>query len=151
VAVLDGGGKTIASGTYPTGENGRTRLSNVPPGSWQLLVESDQSAPVTVAASSPGPAVHILLPPGGQVRVRVPALAASNANAKIVLTGSGGTFRGIDWDGSVRSEWDLDGGTRLFPRVPAGLWQIVARTPDGRSWTGTATVTPGGVAEVVLK
>ena len=151
VAVLDAGGKTIASGTYPTGENGRTRLSNVPPGSWQLLVESDQSAAVTVAASSPGPPVHVLLQPGGQVRVRVPALAASDASAKIVLTGSGGPFRDIDWDGSVRSEWDLAGGTRLFPRMPAGIWQVVARTPDGRSWSGTATVAPGGAAEVVLK
>jgi hypothetical protein len=26
-----------------------------------------------------------------------------------------------------------------------------ARTADGRTWSGTAAVTPGGVAEVVLK
>ena len=31
-AVAKAGGKVVASGNYPTGENGRTRLSNVPLG-----------------------------------------------------------------------------------------------------------------------
>jgi hypothetical protein len=50
----------------------------------------------------------------------------------------------------VDSEFDVYGGfTRL--RVPAGVWQVVAKAADGRSWSGTATVTPGGEAEVALK
>ncbi len=151
VAALDAGGKVIASGIYPTGENGRTRISNVPPGSWQLLIKADQAAPATVPASVPGPAIHAILPPGGEVRVQVPALASGSTTATIVLTGAGGPYRGFDWDGGVKSEWELAGGTIRLAGVPAGVWQLAVRSADGRSWSGTATVTPGGMAEVVLK
>jgi uncharacterized GH25 family protein len=151
VAAVDAAGRTVASGTYPTGENGHTRVSEVPPGSWLLLVESDQSAPITLQATVPGPVLRALLPPAGQMRIQVPALAEDAATAKVVLTGPGGPFRAIDWDGTVKSEWELGNGAAAFSRVPAGVWQVVARTTDGRSWSGTATVTSGGVAEVVLK
>jgi uncharacterized GH25 family protein len=151
VAAVDAAGKTVATGTYPTGENGRTRVSGVPPGSWLLLVESDQSAPVTLQATVPGPVLRALLPPAGRVHIQVPALANDAATAKITLTGPGGPFRAIDWDGSVKSEWELGDGAFAFSRVPAGVWQVTARAADGRSWSGKATVTPGGVVEVVLK
>jgi protocatechuate 3,4-dioxygenase beta subunit len=151
VAALDGAGHPVAAGVYSTGENGRTRVSNVPPGSWQLLVESVESAPVTVPATVPGPAVRVILPPAGQLRIQVPALAEHPAAAKVVLTGAGGLYRAIAGDGSVRSEWDLDDGSRFLDRVPAGVWQVAARAADGRSWSGTATVTPGGVAVVELR
>jgi hypothetical protein len=151
VAVLGPGGETVATGTYPTGENGRTRVSNVPPGSWRLLIESDQSAAITIAASVPGPAVRAILPPAGALRVKVPALTGDSTVVKVTLTGSGGPFQGFDWDGRVRSEWDLYRGEADFSRVPAGSWQVTARAPDGRTWTGTATVTPGGSAEVTLE
>jgi uncharacterized GH25 family protein len=151
VAALDAGGKVVASGNYPTGENGRTRLSNVPPGSWQLVVGSDASAPVTVPATVPGPVVRVVLPPAGRLRIKVPALASGEVAAKVVLTGAGGLYRGFDWDGSVKSEWELESGEIVLPQVPTGVWQVTARAADGRSWSGTATVTPGGVAEVVVK
>jgi protocatechuate 3,4-dioxygenase beta subunit len=150
VAALDGSGAAVVSGTYPSGENGRTRLANLPPGSWLLLVESDQSAPVTVPAAVPGPAVHVILPPAGQLHLQVPALANDPAPATAVLTGAGGVYRALDRRG-VSSEWDLAAGERFLDRVPAGVWQVTARTADGRTWSGTAAVTPGGVAEVVLK
>jgi hypothetical protein len=151
VAALDGAGHVVAAGVYPTGENGRTRVSNVPPGSWQLLVESIESAPVIVPAAVPGPSVRVVLPPAGQLRVQVPALAEHPAAATCVLTGPGGVYRAIAGDGSVRSEWDIDDGTRALDRVPAGVWQVTARAADGRSWSGTATVTPGGAAVVELR
>ena len=150
-AALDAGGRVVASGNYPTGENGRTRLSNVPPGSWQLVIGSDASAPVTVPASVPGPVIRVVLPPAGRLRIRVPALASGDVAAKVVLTGAGGLYRGFDWDGSVKSEWELESGEIVLPQVPTGVWQVTARATDGRSWSGTATVTPGGVAEVVVK
>ncbi|HEY4592875.1 MAG TPA: carboxypeptidase regulatory-like domain-containing protein, partial [Thermoanaerobaculia bacterium] len=149
VAALDGGGAAVSTGTYLTGENGRARISNVPPGSWLLLIESDQSASATVPAPVPGPAVHVVLPPAGQLRVQVPDLKGGDAS--VVLSGAGGVYRGFDWDGRVRSEWDLAGGSRSFDRLPAGVWQVTARAADGRSWSGTATVTPGGAAEVELR
>ncbi|MFL6194328.1 MAG: carboxypeptidase regulatory-like domain-containing protein [Thermoanaerobaculia bacterium] len=151
VAVLGPDGRSVSTESYPTGENGRARVSSAPPGSWQLLVESDQSAPVLVSASVPGPVVRAVLPLAGQVRVVVPALASESTIARVTFTGPAGPFRGIDYDGSVASEWDLYAGKRLFTRLPAGTWQAVARTPDGRSWSGTANVTPGGVADVTLQ
>ena len=39
-AVLDPSGRALLSGTYGTGENGRVRLSAVPPGTWELLLGS---------------------------------------------------------------------------------------------------------------
>ncbi|PYQ56846.1 MAG: hypothetical protein DMF53_24290, partial [Acidobacteria bacterium] len=148
VAALDGGGATVSTGTYLTGENGRARIPNVPPGSWLLLIEADQSAPATVPAPVPGPAVHVVLPPAGQLRVQVPDL---KGDATVVLSSGGGVYRGFDWDGRVRSEWDLNDGARSFDRLPAGVWQVTARAADGRSWSGTATVTPGGLAVVELR
>jgi hypothetical protein len=151
VAVIGPGGETVATGGYPTGEHGRTRVSNVPPGNWRLLIGSDQSAEVMVPASVPGPAVRAVLPRGGSLSVKVPALAGDGTVATVTLTGPGGLFHGFGWDGRVRSEWDLYRGEASFPRVPTGSWQVTALAPDGRTWTGTATVTPGGSAEVTLE
>jgi hypothetical protein len=114
-------------------------------------VESDASGPVFTPAASPGPTLQILLPPAGDVQVQVPALASGGGTAKVTLIGAGGPFRNLGWDGSVTAEWTTSSGTATISHVPPGAWQAVARTADGRSWTGTATVAPGAVAEVVLK
>ncbi|HEX6903936.1 MAG TPA: carboxypeptidase-like regulatory domain-containing protein [Thermoanaerobaculia bacterium] len=151
VAVLGPQGETVASGSYPTGENGRTRVSNVPAGSWQLLVQSDQSAPATVSVSVPGPAVRVVLPAAGALRVKVPTLVGESVVAKLVLTGPGGAFRAMDFSGKVVSEWELFQGIRNLDRIPVGVWQLTVRTSDGRSWTGQATVTAGGTAEATLQ
>jgi hypothetical protein len=106
---------------------------------------------VTVTAAVPGPSVRVILPPAGQLRVQVPELAEHPAAANVVLTGAGGLYRAIAGDGSVSSEWALDAGSRFLDRVPPGVWQVTARTADGRSWSGTATVTPDGAAVVELR
>ena len=151
VAALDGNGNVVVSGSYPSGEGGRTRLANVPAGSWMLLIQSEQSAPVSVPAAVPGPAVHVVLPPAGQLHIQVPALVKDPAAGKAVLTGAVGVYRALDWSGGVSTEWDLTSGERRLDHVPAGVWQVNARAADGRTWSGTAAVTAGGVAEVVLK
>jgi hypothetical protein len=69
--------------------------------------------------------------------------------AKATLTGPGGPLRVTEF-GALVSEWDLYQGRAFLPRVPAGSWQVVVRAPDGRSWTGTAMVTPGGLTEISL-
>jgi protocatechuate 3,4-dioxygenase beta subunit/5-hydroxyisourate hydrolase-like protein (transthyretin family) len=150
--ALDPSGRTVVAGYYPVGENGRVRLSNVPPGSWQIFVDSDYAAPTSVAAAVPGPAVRVLLPPAGQVRVKVPALAKENTAATVSFLGSGGVaYRAFDYNEQIASQWDLFQGNRSFPRIPVGTWQVTAKAADGRTFTGTAAVTPGGVVEVVLK
>ena len=149
VTVVGGDGRMVSTGAYPVGEEGRARISNVPPGSWQLLVESDQSATAAVAATVPGPVLRVVLPLAGQVQIRVPELAQSGVVAKVTLTGPGGFLRVTEF-GILASEWDLYQGQAFLSRVPAGSWQVGVRAPDGRSWTGTATVTPGGLAEISL-
>ncbi|MEA2599989.1 MAG: hypothetical protein QOF89_981 [Acidobacteriota bacterium] len=150
--VLDPSGRTVVAGYYPVGENGRVRLSNVPPGSWQIFVDSDYAAPASVAATVPGPAVRVVLLPAGQVRVRVPALAKEETAATVSFLGSGGVaYQAFDFNEQISSQWDLFQGFRSFARIPAGTWQVTAKAADGRTFTGTAAVTPGGVVEVVLK
>ncbi|HKV11424.1 MAG TPA: carboxypeptidase-like regulatory domain-containing protein, partial [Thermoanaerobaculia bacterium] len=78
-AALDASGKIVVEGEYPTGENGLTRLGNIPAGSWQLVVASPESASATVAVTSPGPVVQVLLPAPGELRLKVPALEKSGA------------------------------------------------------------------------
>jgi hypothetical protein len=149
--VLDIAGNLVASGYYPVGENGRARLKNVPPGSWQLLVDSDSWAPVTLAASVPGPVLRVALPPAGRVRVKVPALARDGVIARVSLTGPGGAaYRTFDFSGRVTTEWNLNSGYAIFGRVPPGAWRVTARAVDGRTWTGTAAVVAGSEVEVTL-
>ena len=74
----------------------------------------------------------------------------AQGTAKVTLTGPGGPLRVTEFGGVLISDWDLYQGRALLSRVPAGSWQVVVRAPDGRSWTGTATVTPGGLAEITL-
>jgi uncharacterized GH25 family protein len=149
--VLDNAGKTVAAGFYPVGENGRVRLSNVPPGSWQIFVDSDFAAPGSVAATVPGPVARIALAPAGVVRVKVPALTQDDTTAKVSLAGPGGAYRAFDYSGQVVSQFDLYHGTQSFSRIPAGTWQVTAKAADGRTFTGTTAVTPGGVVDVTLK
>jgi protocatechuate 3,4-dioxygenase beta subunit len=146
-AALDASGRTVASGFFVTGENGRTRISNVPPGSWLLVVQADASAPASLAVSVPGPVLPVLLPPAGQLHIQGP----NDATARVTLTGAGGDYQALSWNGTVLSEWSLAEGTLTLDRIPAGVWQVMAHGADGRAWSGTALVTPGGVAEVTLK
>jgi hypothetical protein len=148
--VLDAAGKTVAAGFYPVGENGRVRLSNVPPGSWQVFVDSDYAAPGLAAATVPGPVVRLLLAPAGIVRVKVPALTQDDTTATVSLTGPGGAYRSF-YSEQVTSQFDLYRGTQTFTRIPAGTWQVTAKAADGRTFTGTVAVTPGGAVDVALK
>lgn len=150
-AAFDAYGKVVARGDYPVGENGMARLGNVPAGSWQLLVEAYDSAPVTLSATSPGPVLRAVLPQPGNLRVNVPALADGTVAATASLVGSGGApLWLLGWEG-VQSKWDLRSGVLYLGNVPAGLWQIAVRAADGRTWSGTASVTPGAEAATTLE
>lgn len=150
-AALDANGKVIAEGDYPAGENGMTRLGNVPAGNWQLVVASPESAPATVAVTSPGPVVQVLLPAPGNLWVKVPALAKSGATATVTLTSAAGQpLRLLRW-GGLRSQWDLRAGILNLDSVPPGTWKITVQAADGQTWTGTASVAPGQTAEVLLE
>src|SRR6185295_4067333 len=81
VAVLDGARRSLVTGMYSTGENGRVRLSTVPPGTWEVLVRTDDSGTVRVIASSPGEPVPVVLAPQATLQVNVPALAGEPTRA----------------------------------------------------------------------
>ncbi|HSF39514.1 MAG TPA: carboxypeptidase regulatory-like domain-containing protein [Thermoanaerobaculia bacterium] len=149
--AFDANGRVVAQGSYPTGENGAARLGNVPAGSWQLLVESADSAPVTVSINSPGPVVQVVLPQPGQLRVRVPALGKDGVAATASLTSpNGAPLRLLGWEG-LKSQWDLRSGILNLDRLPPGSWRIAVQAGDGRTWTGATSVAPGQTAEVTLE
>ena len=88
VAVMDRSGGALLSGNYATGENGRVRLSSVPPGSWNLIVSAAGSAVTNLTADAPGATIPVALQPACRLRVQVPELAEANTTATVSLPAS---------------------------------------------------------------
>lgn len=150
-AVLDGAGRSVVNGSFATGENGSVRLSSVPAGNWEVLVRSDDSGTVRVAATSPGPPVGVVLAPQATLTIVVPELSGSTALVPVVLAGPDGRpFQYPEWGGLV-STLRLHNGQAMVPHLPAGTWTIRATASDGKSWQGTATTTAGASTTVELR
>lgn len=150
--VLDGAGRKVGNGTVAVGEAGRARLSRVPPGSWQVLLLSEATAPLEIAVTSPGDAGRLTLPPPCTLRVRVPALADSPVPATVILLGPGGRpFRTFARMGEVAAEWNLSRGTASWSDIPPGTWEVRVTAADGRTWRATVTTRPGVEAEAVVE
>jgi hypothetical protein len=151
VAVLDGAGRVVTHGSFPTGEGGTVRLSSVPAGSWDLLVRSDDSATARVAATSPGPPVGVLLAPQATMTIVVPELEGSQAIVPVTLTGPDGRpFVYPDW-GGAESTIRLRYGRAVVSYLPAGTWTLRVTTPGGSSLQATATTTAGAGTTVELR
>jgi uncharacterized GH25 family protein len=152
LAVLDPAGGGLLSGTYPTGENGRVRLSTVPPGEWQLVLSAAGSATTRAEARAPGQTVAVALQPATRLRIRVPELRESGQLATVRLTGAAGRpFHGLSWSGQPRSEWQMAGGELEFGSLPPGNWTVTVATADGRSWSGDSVTRSGQPAELTLE
>jgi hypothetical protein len=152
VAVLDPTGGALVSGNYATGENGRVRLSSVPSGSWDLVVEAGGSASTAVRAQAPGPPVPVALPPACGLRVHVPDLEAPDSIGWVRIGAADGRpYRDLGWNGQPRSEWRMTGGERAFDSLPPGAWTVTVTAPDGRRWTGSVSTTPGAPAILALE
>ena len=152
VAVLDPSGRTVTSGSFATGENGRVRLSSVPPGSWDLLVSAGGSGVMTLRVGVPGETASLLLPPACALKVRVPSLADTTAAATAtVVSQDGRPFRELGWMGDPVSQWRLAGGRFEIDTLPPGNWTVQVSAPDGRTWSGASATQPGTAAEVVLQ
>jgi hypothetical protein len=152
VAVLDPAGGALVSGSYATGENGRVRLSTVPPGSWVLIVSAAGSAVTRVRAEAPGAAVPVLLQPACRLSVQVPELTESSTVATVSLEGDDGQpFQSLSWTGSPRSEWRLSSGRIEFGSLPPGNWRVTVAAADGRSWQGSSTTSAATSAELLLE
>jgi protocatechuate 3,4-dioxygenase beta subunit len=150
-SVLDAAGRVVASASYPTGEDGRVRIASVAPGTWELLLEADGTAAVSLPVTAPGNAGRVILPQPGGLNLKVPSLADARVGAKVTLVDSGGKPYRTPWGNAIMQDFDLYGGTRKFERLPPGNWTVNVSATDGRTWTGKATVVPGGMAEVTLE
>ena len=152
IAVLDPAGGALLSGTYSTGENGRVRLSSVPPGNWDLVISAAGSATTQATARAPGQTVAVALQPATQLRVEVPELRESGELATVRLTGAQGKpFQALSWNGRPQNEWRMRGGEMQFGSLPPGNWTVTVAVGDGRSWSGDSITQAGETAELLLE
>ena len=150
VAVLDGTGRFVSGGGYTTGERGKVRLSTLPPGSWELLVRSEDSATARVTVLSPGPTVGVALAPQAILEVVVPALAKEATYAKLTLTGADGRAFAFPGWRSVETTQSFGWGRTVVHYLPAGSWKVDVMSGDGRHFRGTATTVAGASVTVEL-
>jgi len=152
VAVLDPAGNSFLAGTYATGENGRVRLSSVPPGRWELVVSAGGSGVASVSGNVPGPPLAVSLPPACGLKVSVPALAGTNTAATAKIQGADGrTFRTLGWMADATGAFRLAGGKLELDTLPPGTWNVQVAASDGRTWNGTSQTQPGTRAEMTLQ
>jgi hypothetical protein len=148
-AVLDGSGQEVASGTYPTGEDGRLHIGIVPAGSWDLVLDADGGAPVTLPVTAPGNAGRVVLPLPGVLDLKVPALLTARIGARVTLTDQSGKPFRTAW-GENQKGFELEAGALKLQRLAPGTWKLDVLADDGRTWSGTATIVPGGTVQVTL-
>ena len=149
-AVIDPAGQVVASGTYPTGEEGRLRIAIVPAGSWELVLEADGAAPVTLPVTAPGSAGRAVLPLPCALDLEVPALMTARVGARVTLTDQDGKPYRTTWGDTLKG-FPLEAGVLKLDRLAPGTWKLDVRADDGRTWSGTATVVPGRAAQVTLE
>jgi hypothetical protein len=122
-ALIDGAGRAVVAASFPTGEEGRVRLSQAPPGAFTALVKADGSATMSLPVTVPGRAPRLLLAPPAVLTVEVPALANDAQGGKLTVSGADGQpFRSVGWGGTVRQEWGLGGGKAQIDDLPPGSY-----------------------------
>ena len=149
-AVLDASDRVVSRGSYPAGEDGRVRVPSVAPGTWELFLDAEGSASIVVPVTAPGNAGRVVLPRAGGLNLKIPGLSEARVGAKVKLTDASGKLYRVPWGAQVMKDFELQGGSRRFEELPPGQWTINVSATDGRTWTGSATVVPGGMAEVTL-
>jgi hypothetical protein len=149
-AVLDSSGRAVSSAVYSPGEDGKVRIPGVVPGAWELLLDADGAAPLSVQVTAPGDAGRVVLPPPAGLELTVPALAAAPESARVRLNDAAGRLFRTLLGGQPFSEIGLNAGSARVERIAPGPWRLTVTAADGRVWTGTAFLTPGGIARVTL-
>lgn len=149
VTILAPPGRPLASGSYPV-IDGKVRVSTVPPGRWDLVIQAGDSASLRVTVDSPGDQGRLVLPIGGTLQIHVPELAQEPL-ASVVLEGPDGQpFVSTAGFAFGPGEWMMSRGRSVVPGLVAGVWSFTVKDRDGRTWSGSATVTAGETTEVSL-
>ncbi len=152
VAVFDASDRLLQSETREVAEEGSTRFSTIPAGTWELVVSAPGGAATRTVATVPGTPIELVLPPASRLIVRVLPLVESNLVASLTLVGQDGrSFQIVEPSGALRREWSLIGGSGTIEDVPAGVWVLRVVTPDGRSWERTAATTGSPEIELILE
>jgi hypothetical protein len=152
VAVIDGAGRMVTGGTYPTSETGQARISTAPPGAWEVLVRADGTATMRASVQSPGPPIAVMLAPQATLEVVVPALESEEGVATVALRGTDGRpFLFYRWGNDVRAEERMGRGRVMLQGLPAGAWTVEVTARDGRRWSAPATTAAGAAATVELR
>ena len=148
VSILDASGRPLVSANHPV-IDGKVRVSTVPPGRWELVVQSGDSAATRFTVNAPGDQGHLVLPIGGTLNIKVPELEQVQM-ASLRLTGPDGkpfvSSRGIAFG---PGEWMLHRGQAMIPALVPGVWSFTI-DHEGRTWSGSGAVTPGGTTEVTV-
>jgi hypothetical protein len=143
VSAFDAAGHLAVTDTRRVSDRGFVYFSQIPAGTWNLLVSAAGAAPTWLTAEVPGHPPEVVLPPAAPLVVRVPALMAADATGTLAIAQpSGEPFFQVDPTGQVQSRWTLSGGLVTLPDVPAGVWSLRVDGADGGTWLGSV-VTDG--------
>lgn len=149
-AVLDRSERPISQGYVPAGEAGTVRLSMVPAGTWELLVQAGESAIVRTTITAPGHVGQVRLPRGAMLRIKVPTLAGERF-AQVRLAGPDGRphfmLKNIY---TAAHQWPMWYGEATISWLSPGGWKFTIDHSDGRSWSGQAMVVAGETSAVVV-
>ncbi len=146
VTILDAAGRPLTVANHPV-VDGKVRVLTVAPGTWELVVQGANSAATRFVVNAPGDQGRLVLPVGGVLQITVPELEGVPMT-RTRLTGPDGkplvSSMGVMMP---PGEWLLNNGRTTVPNLMPGTWSFTIEH-EGRTWSGSATVTPGATVEV---
>ncbi len=152
LVILDAADHPFLRQSRPVADDGRVELPAIPAGVFRVLAQSPGTVLADAMLEVPGEPLTLVLEPAGQLDVRVPALAASDAVATLELSGPNQQpWMGLDPYGQPVAAWRLIGGRATLEGVPAGLWSLSVTAADGQTWHGSAAAVPGARSAVELR
>jgi protocatechuate 3,4-dioxygenase beta subunit len=147
VVVLGAAGQPLATRYLQAAAPGRFVLDTLPAGPSELQVSAPEAPPLRVRVEAPGSA-DVVLPEPCTLKVTVPELTGEAIPAAVTVTDPSGAPSSAAF-GSNQALM-LSGQAELTNLAP-GTWTVTVTAADGRIWTATATVSPGGANRLVIE